>query len=70
MREREHYASYRIILSFIKADVSVEDLNEELNLQGRVHALVSDLQRFLQAFHHSPPITDLSTERERERFHV
>lgn len=57
-----HIRSYRIILSLVEADVSVEDLNEELNLQGRVHALVSDLQSLLQAFHHPPPITDLTTE--------
>ncbi len=54
--------AYRIILSLIEADVSVEDLDEELNLQGGVHALVSDLQSLLQAFHHPPPITDLTTE--------
>ncbi len=61
-RVKGHLWSYRIILSLIEADVSVEDLDEELNLQGGVHALVSDLQSLLQAFHHPPPITDLTTE--------
>lgn len=42
-RVKGHLWSYRIILSLIEADVSVEDLDEELNLQGGVHALVSDL---------------------------
>lgn len=42
-RVKGHLWSYRIILSLIEADVSVEDLDEELNLQRRVHALVSDL---------------------------
>lgn len=42
-RVKGHLGSYRIILSLIEADVSVEDLDEELNLQRRVHALVSDL---------------------------
>jgi len=44
---KRHIWSYRIILSLIEADVSVEDLDEELNLQGRVHALVSDFQSLL-----------------------
>lgn len=62
LRVQGHLWAYRIILSLIEADVSVEDLDEELNLQGGVHALVSDLQSLLQAFHHPPPITDLTTE--------
>lgn len=67
-RVKGHLWSYRIILSLIEADVSVEDLDEELNLQGRVHALVSDLQSLLQAFHHPPPITDLTTEKNNPDF--
>lgn len=35
--------SYRIVFPLVEADVSVEDLNEELDLQGWVHALVGDL---------------------------
>lgn len=35
--------TYRIIFPLIEADVSVEDFNEKLDLQGWVHALVGNL---------------------------
>lgn len=60
---KERLGAYRIILSLIEADVSVEDLDEQLYLQGRVHALVGNLQSLLQAFHHPPSITDLKKKK-------
>lgn len=39
--------SYRVVFPLIEADVSVEDFDEKLDLQRRVHALVGNLQSFL-----------------------
>lgn len=54
-------SSYRVVLPLVEADVSVEDLDEKLDLQRWVHALVGNLQRFLQTLHHPLAITDLQT---------
>lgn len=54
--------SYRIVFPLVEADVSVEDFNEELDLQRRVHALVGDLQSLLETLHHALTIADLNTQ--------
>lgn len=56
--------SYRVIFPLVEADVSVENFNEELDLQRWVHALVGNLQSLLQTLHHPLPVTDLSRQNE------
>lgn len=56
--------SYRIVFPLVEADVSVEDLDEKLDLQRRVHALVGDLQSLLQTLHHPLTIADLDKQGE------
>lgn len=56
------WESYRIVFPLVEADVSVEDFNEELHLQRRVHALVGNLQSLLETLHHSLTVTDLKRQ--------
>ena len=58
--------AYRVVLSLVEAHVSVQDLDEELHLQGRVHALIGNLQSFLQALHHPLAISNLQSGQRHE----
>ncbi len=51
--------SYLLAAVLEEVDVVIEYFDEQLYLYGRVHALTSDFERFLQTFHHALPILHL-----------
>lgn len=55
-------AVYLIVALLVEVNITVEELNEELNLCGEIHALTGDASSLLQAIHHALSISHLASK--------